>query len=259
MRQISAQKETRLLIAKKFGSKPPSDARQQTGDGKEVTSEPQYDLKARLARGDVETVASVQHDAKISDRAAEHAEHVVEHRGDSAKNRDLRAATNKDMNAFLGELKNALLSSFIVTYAQGMSLLQTASVEKQYGLNVAEIAKIWRGGCIIRSALLEDMRRAFSEVPELPNLMLDSNFAEILNENRMDWRDTVERFTASRIPALCLSSALSYFDAFRSERLPANLIQAQRDFFGAHTYQRIDKEGIFHTPDWNDQGVRPRN
>ena len=132
-----------------------------------------------------------------------------------------------------------------------MSLLQTASIEKNYGLNLSEIAKVWRGGCIIRSALLEEMRRAFSDEPKLPNLMLDDKFAQILDANRQDWRTVNEMFLASRVPSLCLSSALGYFDAFRSERLPANLIQAQRDFFGAHTYQRIDKEGIFHTPDWN--------
>jgi 6-phosphogluconate dehydrogenase len=96
------------------------------------------------------------------------------------------------------------------------------------------------------------MRRAFAENPELPNLMLDDKFAEILNRNREDWRIITDIFTDSRVPSLCMSSALAYFDAFRSERLPANLIQAQRDYFGAHTYQRIDKEGIFHTPDWKE-------
>jgi 6-phosphogluconate dehydrogenase len=153
---------------------------------------------------------------------------------------------------FLDKMKTALLSSFVITYAQGLSLLQAASIEKNYNLNLAEIAKIWRGGCIIRSALLAEMRRAFAENPELPNLILDDRFAEILNRHREDWREIVEKFAASRVPALCLSSALQYFDAFRSGRLPANLIQAQRDFFGAHTYQRIDEEGIFHTPDWNE-------
>ena len=158
----------------------------------------------------------------------------------------------EDFDKFIEQLKNALLASFITTYSQGLSLLQTVSVEKKYGLNLAEIAKIWRGGCIIRSALLEEMRRAFAENPELPNLILDDKFAEILNKNREDWRTINAKFAESRVPSLCLSSALAYFDAFRSERLPANLIQAQRDFFGAHTYQRTDKEGIFHTPDWNE-------
>jgi 6-phosphogluconate dehydrogenase len=162
----------------------------------------------------------------------------------------LQEKSAQNFPQFVEELKNALLASFIVTYAQGMTLLQTASAEKEYNLNLAEIARIWRGGCIIRSALLEEMRRAYSENPELPNLILDEHFARILSNNRRDWRSVAEKFTESRVPALCLSSALGYFDAFRSERLPANLIQAQRDFFGAHTYQRVDKEGVFHTPNW---------
>jgi 6-phosphogluconate dehydrogenase len=148
-------------------------------------------------------------------------------------------------------LKNALMCAFIVTYAQGMSLLQAASVEKEYGLNLAEIAKIWRGGCIIRSALLEEMRKAFTATPALPNLLLDDNFAQTLASYREDWAAVVKACMDNRIPALCLASSINYFGAFRTERLPANLIQGQRDFFGAHTYQRIDKEGTFHTPDWD--------
>ena len=95
------------------------------------------------------------------------------------------------------------------------------------------------------------MRRAFADNPALPNLILDDDFAKILKENRSDWREVVEQFGKDHIPALCFASTLHYFDAFRSERLPANLTQSQRDFFGAHTYQRIDKEGTFHTPDWD--------
>lgn len=157
---------------------------------------------------------------------------------------------NADRVTSLEQLKNTLLSSFIITYAQGLSLLQVASVEKKYGLDLAEIAKIWRGGCIIRSALLEQMRAAFAAEPDLPNLILNDDFARILVQNSSDWHTIIGEFSRSRIPSLCLSSALSYFEAFRSTRLPANLIQAQRDFFGAHTYQRTDKEGVFHTPDW---------
>lgn len=157
-----------------------------------------------------------------------------------------------DSAVSLASLKNALLNSFVVIYAQGLALLQTASVEKGYGLNLSEIAKIWRGGCIIRSALLEEMRRAFADKPDLANLMLDDDFAKILKENREDWRLVIEEFAKNRIPAMCFASSMNYFGAFRTERLPANLIQAQRDFFGAHTYKRTDKEGTFHTPDWNE-------
>jgi 6-phosphogluconate dehydrogenase len=251
MRQISAQKETRLLIAKKFGSAAPSEEHQQKTNGETVTSEPQHDMKAELARADVETTVSEQHKATIGAQELETAEKTVGNPADSAKNEDIKADCAADFDKFIEELKNTLLASFITTYAQGMSLLQTVSTEKEYGLNLAEIAKIWRGGCIIRSALLEEMRRAFAENADLPNLMLDDKFAEVLSHNREDWRKINAKFAESRIPSLCLSSALAYFDAFRSERLPANLIQGQRDFFGAHTYQRIDKEGIFHTPDWD--------
>lgn len=148
------------------------------------------------------------------------------------------------------DLKNSLLCAFVITYAQGLSLLQQASAEKTYGLNVAEIARIWRGGCIIRSALLEQIRAAYTTTPDLPNLLLDSNFTQLLNVRLMALRKIVSACHGHGIPAMCFASALNYFDAFRTTRLPANLIQAQRDYFGAHTYQRTDKEGIFHEPDW---------
>jgi 6-phosphogluconate dehydrogenase len=151
----------------------------------------------------------------------------------------------------IGELKDALLCAFVITYAQGMALLQSTSVEKNYGLNLAEIAKIWRGGCIIRSKLLETIRQAYENDPMLENLMLDKTLAQILRSRSASLRKAVVAFNESGTPAACFSSALAYFDAMRSERLPANLIQAQRDFFGAHTYQRTDKEGTFHTPDWD--------
>ncbi len=250
MRQISAQKDVRALIANKYGSQFPRVDARLPQDGQTVTSTLVTSPKAARAKLEVETAVTELHKDHIEKHAAQHLGQTVENVSDESKNADLRENFAEDFERFVEELKNALLSSFIVTYAQGMSLLHTASAEKNYGLNLSEIAKIWRGGCIIRSALLEEMRRAFAENPNLPNLMLDDKFAELLNKNREDWREVVEKFTDSRVPVLCLSSALAYFDAFRSERLPANLIQAQRDFFGAHTYQRIDKEGIFHTPDW---------
>ncbi len=252
MRQISAQKETRILIAKKYGSQPVSDDSQTKTGGETVSSQPQHDLKAELAKHEVETIVSEQQKANISEKAVENAEDVIENRPDGDENSRLKEQYIENFDVFIEQLKNTLLSSFIITYAQGLSLLQTASIEKNYNLKLPEITKIWRGGCIIRSALLEEMRRAFAENPDLPNLMLDDKFAEILNRNREDWRVITDIFTDSRVPSLCLSSALAYFDAFRSERLPANLIQAQRDYFGAHTYQRVDKEGIFHTPDWKE-------
>ncbi|MEQ1921439.1 MAG: NADP-dependent phosphogluconate dehydrogenase [Pyrinomonadaceae bacterium] len=148
------------------------------------------------------------------------------------------------------DLRDALLCAFILTYAQGMSLLARASVERNYGLDLAEIARIWRGGCIIRSKLLESIRTAYATTPTLENLVLDRATSQLLHSRISSLRKAVVAFNENGIPAACFASALAYFDAFRTERLPANLIQAQRDFFGAHTYQRIDKEGTFHTPDW---------
>ncbi len=148
------------------------------------------------------------------------------------------------------DLESALLCAFLITYAQGMSLLAAASHEKNYGLNLAEIAKIWRGGCIIRSAWLEEISNAYAQNAALTSLLLDAKIADFLAKHSVSLRKTVSAFTGHGVPAMCFSSTLSYFDAFRTIRLPANLIQAQRDFFGAHTYQRIDKEGTFHTPDW---------
>ncbi|MBC7901268.1 MAG: NADP-dependent phosphogluconate dehydrogenase [Saprospiraceae bacterium] len=250
MRQISAQKETRLLIAEKYGAKAPSEESQHKTNGETVTSEPQHDLKAHLAREDVKTVVSEQVESGGSDRVstASAGDRVLA--SDPSSNKEIRQDFKADFDRSIEQLKNTLLSSFIVTYAQGLSLLVAASTEKNYGVNIAEIAKIWRGGCIIRSTLLEEMRLAFTDDSDLPNLLLDDRFAAILNRSREDWHSIVGEFSKSRVPSLCLSSGLAYFEAFRSERLPANLIQAQRDFFGAHTYQRTDKEGIFHTPDW---------
>ena len=252
MRQISAQKEVRELIAEKFGSTMPHvNAFHAASGGESVESRPATSPKAMRAAAEVETSVSEQHKEHLSEDAPKHLEQKMENSSDEQRNTEIRESYGEDFDQLIEELKNTLLSSFIVTYAQGMSLLQTASTEKNYGLNLSEIAKIWRGGCIIRSALLEEMRRAYAENEKLPNLILDDKFAEILNDNREHWRSVNEKLLDSRIPSLCLSSALAYFDAFRSERLPANLIQAQRDFFGAHTYQRIDKEGSFHMEDWD--------
>ena len=150
----------------------------------------------------------------------------------------------------LDQLKNALYAAFIITYTQGLAMLQQASEEKGYGLDLANIAKIWRGGCIIRSTLLEDIRAAYARSAGLKSLFLDPEFSGTLATHGDALRKTVDTFITNGVPAMCFSSSLAYFDAFRTERLPANLIQAQRDFFGAHTYMRLDKEGTFHTPDW---------
>lgn len=151
------------------------------------------------------------------------------------------------VNLSAEDLKKSLYASFVITYAQGLSLLAEASVEKGYELNLEEIAKIWRGGCIIRAALLENIRKAFSQKKDLKNLLFDGGFAQITKDNIGSLRSVVAASAANGFPSYCLMSCLAYFDAYRSERLPANLLQAQRDFFGSHTYQRIDEDGIFHT------------
>ncbi len=252
MRQISAQKETRVLIAAKYGSQLACEPEQEVTHGETVTSEEIHGHKAERAEADVQTEASDQQHANIGEMAKAASNQRTVATGVHSLSSEVSAEFHGDLDASLEQLKNTLLASFIVTYAQGMSMLQVASTERKYGLDLSAIAKIWRGGCIIRSTLLEEMRAAYSDAPELPNLILDDRFAGILAKTTIDWHTVIGKFSKSRVPALCLSSGLAYFEAFRSERLPANLIQAQRDFFGAHTYQRIDKEGTFHTPDWEE-------
>ncbi len=152
-----------------------------------------------------------------------------------------------DSDSFLEKLRKALYFSFIVTYAQGMQQLFRASEEYGYHLDLEAVARIWRGGCIIRAALLEILRQAYQKRPDLDNLLMDDTIATLLKERQDDTRQVVQAAIAAGIPIPGISSALMYFDAFRSGRLPANLIQAQRDFFGAHTYERVDKPGKFHT------------
>ncbi len=253
MRQISAQKEVRQIIAKKYGDNESEITNPPLGDGDVVVSKPETDVqKATRETRAAETVISEHHKSNLDLQTETNTDKKTEVETDEKHDKVVREKVFENKEEFLELLKQTLFSSFIVTYAQGMSLLQTASVEKDYDLNLAEIAKIWRGGCIIRSELLEEMRRAYKKNPNLPNMILDDAFAEILSKNRDFWCKINNEFMISQVPSLCLSSALSYFDAFRSSRLPANLIQGQRDFFGAHTYQRIDKEGTFHTPNWNE-------
>jgi 6-phosphogluconate dehydrogenase len=152
-----------------------------------------------------------------------------------------------DRAAFIDAVGHALYAAKVCSYAQGMSLLRLASAEYGYDLNLAEIARIWKGGCIIRAALLDKIQRAFQRNPSLPNLLVDEEFRAQIAARQGAWRSVVAQAVAAGIPCLAMSASLGYFDMYRRERLPANLIQAQRDYFGAHTYQRIDREGTFHT------------
>jgi len=147
--------------------------------------------------------------------------------------------------------RQALYAAKICSYAQGFALMRLASRESGYDLNLGELARIWRGGCIIRARFLNDIRQAFGRNPDLPNLMVDEAFAEAMNARQTALRSIVALAAEQGIPALAFSSALAYYDAYRSARLPANLTQAQRDYFGAHTYRRVDREGTFH-PEWSE-------
>ncbi len=162
---------------------------------------------------------------------------------------DLRSATRR-VNVDIDAVRDGLHLAFLITYAQGLALLHAASAEKAYDLDLVEISRIWRGGCIIRARLLEDIRKAYAAEPALSNLMLSPAVTEMVKGEYAALRTAVGHFRDAELPAMAHATALDHLTAFASERLPANLIQAQRDYFGAHTYQRIDREGIFHTPDW---------
>ena len=152
-----------------------------------------------------------------------------------------------DRAGLIAALEDALYFAKISSYAQGMALLRAASDAYSWGLNLSELARIWKGGCIIRAKLLDPIRFAFGEEPDLPNLLLAPSIAEQVNANAAGCRTAIAVARAAGLPCPALSASLDYFDAYRSPALPANLIQAQRDFFGAHTYKRVDREGIFHT------------
>jgi 6-phosphogluconate dehydrogenase len=130
-----------------------------------------------------------------------------------------------------------------------MSLLKRASDKYRYNLDLGRIAKIWRAGCIIRARFLNDITNAYDRNPDLPNLLVDEEFRKAVHNRQGSWRSVIMCAIQLGVPMSAMGASLSYFDTYRSERLPANLIQAQRDFFGAHTFERIDKDGIFHA-DW---------
>jgi 6-phosphogluconate dehydrogenase len=160
-----------------------------------------------------------------------------------------------DRKAFIDDIRQALYASKIVSYAQGYQLMRAAAAEYGWNLNYGGIALMWRGGCIIRSQFLGKIRDAFAKNPDLVNLLLDPYFQDAVGSAQAAWRRTVTRAVEMGIPAPAFTSALAYFDGYRSERLPANLLQAQRDYFGAHTYERVDKpRGEFFHTNWTGTG-----
>ena len=154
-----------------------------------------------------------------------------------------------DRDKFIEDIRQALYASKICSYAQGFVQLEAAASEFKWELNYGNISLLWRGGCIIRARFLEDIKRAFDKNPRLENLLLDDFFATAIRKAEPSWRHVVAQAVELGLPVPAFAAALTYFDGYRRDRLPANLLQAQRDYFGAHTYQRIDKEGTFHT-DW---------
>ncbi|RXI97779.1 NADP-dependent phosphogluconate dehydrogenase [Anaerobacillus alkaliphilus] len=154
---------------------------------------------------------------------------------------------NEDKQSFIEAVRKALYMSKICSYAQGFAQMRAASNEYDWNLSYGDIAMIFRGGCIIRAAFLQKIKDAYDRDPHLPNLLLDTYFKDIVEGYQGALREVIGHAITRGIPVPCFSSALAYFDSYRTASLPANLLQAQRDYFGAHTYQRIDKEGIFHT------------
>jgi 6-phosphogluconate dehydrogenase len=152
-----------------------------------------------------------------------------------------------DTKAFINMVRDALYCSKICSYAQGMALLAKASQELKYNLNLGEMARIWKGGCIIRAGFLNKIKNAFNENPALPNLLLAPEFKQTILDRQDSWREVLVTAARLGIPVPAFSASLDYFDSYRRQRLPQNLTQAQRDYFGAHTYERIDKPGVFHT------------
>jgi 6-phosphogluconate dehydrogenase len=154
-----------------------------------------------------------------------------------------------DRKAFIEQVRHALYASKICSYAQGYVQMQAAAAEHKWPLKFGEIALLWRGGCIIRATFLERIKEAFDAQPNLENLLLAPYFQQAIQKSQAAWRNVVTTAFRLGIPVPAFASALAYYDGYRSACLPANLLQAQRDYFGAHTYNRIDRDGVFHS-DW---------
>jgi 6-phosphogluconate dehydrogenase len=154
-----------------------------------------------------------------------------------------------DKKAFIEQIRHALFASKICSYAQGFVQLQYAAKEHDWPLNYGDCALLWRGGCIIRAVFLDRIKEAFDKDPKLENLLLAPYFTSAVEKAQDSWRNVVATAARLGIPVPAFSAALCYYDGYRRERLPANLLQAQRDYFGAHTYERVDDPGTFHT-DW---------
>jgi 6-phosphogluconate dehydrogenase len=166
-----------------------------------------------------------------------------------------KVAFTGDKAAMIDAIGDALYAAKLISYAQGFRLMREASKEYHFALNYGDIALMWRGGCIIRSQFLNNIKQAYNKNPDLENLLLDDFFVNAMQKAEAGWRKAVILGIELSIPTPTFSSALAYYDGYRSEKLPANLLQAQRDYFGAHTYERIDKpRGEFFHTDWTGEG-----
>ena len=161
-----------------------------------------------------------------------------------------KAAMPRDRDALIESVRKALYFSKIVSYAQGFAQLRAASAEYKWNLNYGEIAKVFRAGCIIRARFLQKITDAYAKDSDLTNLLIAPYFADIADKYQDALREVVVAAVQAGVPVPCFSSAIAYFDGYRSQTLPANLIQAQRDLFGAHTFERVDDKGSFHA-DWS--------
>ncbi len=157
---------------------------------------------------------------------------------------------------WINALGQALFAAKIISYTQGYMLMRAAAEEYKWDLQYGAIAQMWRGGCIIRSAFLDDIKAAYDKAPDLQNLLLDDYFKNRIHETQTSWRKIIGEAAAHGIPVPAMGSALSFYDGYRSARLPANLLQAQRDYFGAHTYQRVGGDGSWHHTDWIGSGTK---
>ncbi|MBL1208831.1 decarboxylating NADP(+)-dependent phosphogluconate dehydrogenase [Geminocystis sp. GBBB08] len=163
----------------------------------------------------------------------------------------ITAKFDDDVDSFISKIKDALYCSKMCSYAQGMALIAKASTEYKYNINLPEVARIWKGGCIIKAGFLGKINKAFTDNPNLPNLLLAPEFKQSILDRQQAWRDVIVLATKMGIPIPAFSASLNYFDSYRSYRLPQNLTQAQRDYFGAHTYERTDKpRGEFFHTEW---------
>jgi 6-phosphogluconate dehydrogenase len=166
-----------------------------------------------------------------------------------------KVLTVSEKKEFIEDVRRALYCSKMISYAQGYMLLRAVEKEMKWNLNMGGIALMWRGGCIIRSVFLGDIKKAFDKNPKLENLLMDDFFSSALSRYQASWRKAIIHAIEIGVPMPAFTTALSFYDGYRCERLPANLLQAQRDFFGAHTYERVDKpRGEFFHTNWTGRG-----